>query len=77
VESTPIYNVIAGASFLRSHILEFNRSRFAGAARFITSGFLFSCTDAAYWEVYAKDEATLCLVKEVFPDAEECSLGEK
>jgi hypothetical protein len=37
----------------------------------------FSCTDAAYWEVYAKDEATLCLVKEVFPDAEECSLGEK
>jgi hypothetical protein len=37
----------------------------------------FSCTDAAYWEVYAKDEATLCLVNEVFPAAEECSLGEK
>lgn len=37
----------------------------------------FSCTDAAYWELYAKDEATLCLVKEAFPDAEECLLSEK
>ena len=34
--STPIYNVIAGASDLRSHTREFNRFRFAGA-RFIAS----------------------------------------
>lgn len=37
----------------------------------------FSCVDAAYWEVFARDEELLRLMKWRFPDAEECSLGEK
>jgi hypothetical protein len=37
----------------------------------------FPCTDTAYWEVYARDEELLRLMKRAYPEAGECSLEEK
>ena len=37
----------------------------------------FSCVDAAFWEVFARDEDLLLLLKRAFPEAEECLLSER
>lgn len=36
-----------------------------------------SCTDAAFWEVFARDEDLLLRLKRAFPEAEECVLSER
>ena len=36
-----------------------------------------SCTDAAFWEVFARSEDLLLVLKRAFPEAEECLLSDR